>query len=94
MVTGHGRSVKGFMRKDRFTAFFDAILAIIMTLIVLEFVIPNGTEWSDLGTLWFQIIAYAISFFWLGGMWINIHYLWHDAECSDGIHYVEPDLPA
>ena len=71
------------MKKDRFIAFFDAILAIIMTIIVLEFIIPNGTDWSDLGTLWFQIIAYAVSFFWLGGMWINIHTLWHDVETID-----------
>lgn len=71
------------MRKDRFIAFFDAILAIIMTIIVLEFVVPDGTDWSDLGTLWFQIIVYAVSFFWLGGMWINIHTLWHDVETID-----------
>lgn len=71
------------MKKDRFISFFDAILAIIMTIIVLEFIIPNGTDWSDLGTLWFQIIVYGVSFFWLGGMWINIHSLWHDVETID-----------
>ena len=71
------------MRKDRFVAFFDAIMAIIMTIVVLEFVIPSGTEWSDLGVLGYQILAYAVSFFWLGGMWINIHNIWHGVETID-----------
>ena len=68
------------MKKDRFVAFFDAVMAIIMTIVVLEFVIPDGTDWDDLHTVWFQMIAYAVAFFWLGGMWINIHNLWHDLE--------------
>lgn len=71
------------MKKDRFVAFFDAVMAIIMTIVVLEFVIPNGTEWSDLSVLAFQIIAYAVSFFWLGSLWINIHDLWQDVEEID-----------
>ncbi|MBR1867450.1 MAG: DUF1211 domain-containing protein [Clostridia bacterium] len=71
------------MNKDRFVAFFDAIMAIIMTIVVLEFVIPSGTDWSDLGVLAYQIFAYAISFFWLGGMWINIHNVWHDVDIVD-----------
>ena len=71
------------MSKDRFVAFFDAIMAIIMTIVVLEFVIPSGTNWSDLDTLGYQIFAYAISFFWLGGMWINIHNIWHNVDIID-----------
>ena len=72
------------MSKDRFVAFFDAVMAIIMTIVVLEFAIPNGTNWSDLGIFVYQILAYAVSFFWLGGMWINIHELWHDIGVVDG----------
>ena len=68
------------MKKDRFVAFFDAIMAIIMTIVVLEFVIPNGTKWIDLSVLWTQILAYALSFFWLGQMWINIHGTWTKVE--------------
>lgn len=71
------------MSKDRFVAFFDAIMAIIMTIVVLEFVIPEGTDWSNLGVLGYQVIAYAISFFWLGGMWINIHNIWHGVDIID-----------
>ena len=68
------------MKKDRFIAFFDAIMAIIMTIVVLEFVIPEGTEWKDLSILGYQVLAYAIAFFWLGGMWMNIHDVWHDVD--------------
>lgn len=71
------------MKKDRFVAFFDAIMAIIMTIVVLEFVIPDGTKWSDLSTLGYQILAYATAFFWLGGLWINIHNLWHGVDIVD-----------
>ena len=68
------------MKKDRFVAFFDAIMAIIMTIVVLEFVIPEGTSWADLNTLGFQLLVYALSFFWLGTMWINLHSTWNHVE--------------
>lgn len=71
------------MKKDRFVAFFDAIMAIIMTIVVLEFVIPSGTNWEDLESLLFQIIAYGVSFFWLGAMWINIHEIWGRVDLID-----------
>ena len=68
------------MRKDRFEAFFDAMMAIIMTVVVLEFAIPKGTNWSDIENLMFQVVVYAVSFFYLGMMWMNIHSLWHNVE--------------
>lgn len=68
------------MKKDRFAAFFDAVMAIIMTIVVLGFAIPKGTNWSDMGNLGFQVVIYALSFFWLGMMWMNIHTLWHEVE--------------
>ncbi len=68
------------MKKDRFVAFFDAIMAIIMTIAVLEFAVPNGARWSDLNELAFQVVVYALSFFWLGMMWVNIHNLWNYAD--------------
>ena len=68
------------MKKDRFVAFFDAVMAIIMTIVVLEFVIPSGATWADLNVFWFQLLAYALSFFWLGTMWINLHSVWNHVE--------------
>ena len=68
------------MRKDRFVAFFDAVMAIIMTIVVLEFATPQGTRWSDLKGLATQVGVYALSFFWLGMMWININTIWDRVE--------------
>lgn len=48
------------MKKDRFVAFFDAVMAIIMTIGVLGFVMPQGTTWSDISGLEFQIAVYAV----------------------------------
>lgn len=71
------------MKKDRFVAFFDAVMAIIMTIVVLEFAIPKGTNWSDMKELGTQVAVYALSFFWLGMMWININTIWHQVEIID-----------
>ena len=68
------------MKKERFVAFYDAIMAIIMTIAVLEFKIPEGANWNDWGNLSCQILVYALSFFWLGMMWLNVHNLWHGVE--------------
>ena len=71
------------MKKDRFVAFFDAVMAIIMTIVVLEFALPKGTNWGDLKELGVQVAVYALSFFWLGMMWININTIWHHVEVID-----------
>ena len=71
------------MKKDRFVAFFDAVMAIIMTIVVLEFAIPKGTSWSDMKELGTQVAVYALSFFWLGMMWININTIWNQVEIID-----------
>ena len=68
------------MKKDRFAAFFDAIMAIILTIGVLGFAQPQGANWSDLGELGIQVLTYALSFFWLCVLWVNVHALWHDVE--------------
>ena len=68
------------MTKDRSVAFFDAVMAIIMTIVVLEFVVPSGTSWADLDVFWFQLMVYALSFFWLGTMWINLHSTWNHVK--------------
>lgn len=77
------------MKKDRFVAFFDAIMAIIMTIAVLQFAQPKGVEWIDLKDLSFQVLVYGLSFFWLGMMWLNIHNLWHNVESiSRGVIWI------
>lgn len=61
------------MEKERLGAFIDAVLAIIMTILVLELEKPKTYDLKGLWELKTNFLAYGISFFWLGAMWVNIH---------------------
>lgn len=61
------------MNKERLAAFTDAVLAIIMTILVLELEKPKELNWNGLWDLRTNFFAYALSFFWLGFMWLNHH---------------------
>lgn len=69
------------MGKDRLCAFMDAILAIIMTILVLELEKPAAANFSALWDLRLSFLAYVVSFFWLGAMWVNLHGGWQRVEC-------------
>lgn len=68
------------MSKERTMAFTDAVLAIIMTILVLDLQTPEELNWSGFAGMWPQYAAYALSFFWLGSMWINLHIEWEQAR--------------
>ena len=73
------------MGKGRLEAFSDGVLAIIITIMVLELKLPAGEHWSDLNyTIWSRLIAYALSFIYIGIYWNNHHHLWHAAEKVNG----------
>ena len=59
--------------KERLGAFIDAVLAIVMTILVLELEKPKTFDLQGLWELRTYFLAYGISFFWLGAMWVNIH---------------------
>ncbi len=61
------------MEKERLGAFIDAVLAIIMTILVLELEKPKTFDLQELWELGTNFLAYGISFFWLGAMWVNIY---------------------
>ncbi|MBZ2122916.1 TMEM175 family protein [Streptococcus gordonii] len=61
------------MEKERLGAFIDAVLAIVMTILVLELEKPKTFDLQGLMELRTNFFAYGISFFWLGAMWVNIH---------------------
>lgn len=65
------------MEKERLGAFIDAVLAIVMTILVLELEKPKTFDLQGLWELRTNFLAYAISFFWLGAMWVNIHAFSH-----------------
>ena len=72
------------MNKERLAAFMDAVLAIIMTIIILELKKPETATLKALWNLRVNFFAYTISFFWLGTMWVNLHNEWHK------IKYITP----
>ncbi|MBL1225893.1 TMEM175 family protein [Enterococcus sp. BWR-S5] len=68
------------MRKERLAAFTDAVLAIIMTLLVLELKKPDVLSFAGFWALRENFFAYTLSFFWLGTMWVNLHNEWENIE--------------
>lgn len=61
------------MDKERLGAFIDAVIAIIMTILVLELEKPKTFDLQGLRELRTNFFAYGLSFFWLGAMWTNFH---------------------
>lgn len=68
------------MSKERLAAFTDAVLAIIITILVLELEKPHTLTLNGFIELWPNYMAYTISFFWLGAMWINMHNEWYNVK--------------
>ena len=50
------------MTKGRLEAFSDGVIAIIITIMVLEIKIPEATGWTDLASLWPKFVSYILSF--------------------------------
>ena len=67
------------MTTNRMEAFSDGVIAIIITIMVLEFRTPEGADWHTLRSLGPIFCTYALSFVYLGIYWNNHHYLIHAA---------------
>ncbi len=65
------------MNTTRLEAFSDGVLAIIITIMVLELRPPHVPTWSALGPLWPVILSYVMSFVYLGIYWNNHHHMLH-----------------
>jgi len=65
------------MGKNRLEAFSDGVLAIIITIMVLELKIPHGTDLSALQPLLPQFLSYLLSFIYIGIYWNNHHHMLH-----------------
>lgn len=68
------------MTKSRIEAFSDGVIAIIITIMVLELKIPQGSEIADLFKLWPIFISYLLSFVFVGIYWANHHHLFHSVK--------------
>ncbi len=65
------------MGKGRLEAFSDGVLAIIITIMVLEMKVPHGTEFATLLPLAPVFLSYVLSFTYVGIYWNNHHHLLH-----------------
>lgn len=65
------------MNKNRLEAFSDGVIAIIITIMVLEIKIPHTTDWGEILSLYPIFFSYALSFLFVGIYWINHHHLVH-----------------
>ena len=72
------------MGKGRLEAFSDGVLAIIITIMVLEMKVPHGTTLASLKPLLPVFISYILSFIYVGIYWNNHHHMLHAARHING----------
>lgn len=72
------------MNKTRLEAFSDGVLAIIITIMILEIKVPEGHEFADLKPLIPKFLSYILSFIYVGIYWNNHHYLIHSLTKING----------
>ena len=72
------------MSKGRLEAFSDGVIAIIITIMVLELKVPHGDRVQDLAPLLPTFLSYVLSFLYVGIYWNNHHHLLHAATAVTG----------
>jgi uncharacterized membrane protein len=73
------------MEKDRLLAFSDGVIAIIITIMVLELKAPHGADWSDLAKLAPVFLSYVLSFTFIAIYWNNHHHLLYTLSRVNGM---------
>ena len=73
------------MGKDRLAAFSDGVIAIIITIMVLELKVPHGADWKVLLGVTPGFVSYVLSFVYLAIYWNNHHHLLHTVTRVDGL---------
>ena len=73
------------MGKERLAAFSDGVIAIIITIMVLELKVPHGADWAALRALAPNMVSYVLSFVYLAIYWNNHHHLLHTVTRVDGL---------
>jgi uncharacterized membrane protein len=72
------------MSKGRLEAFSDGVIAILITIMVLELRVPRGTDWNALRPLVPVFLTYILSFVFLGIYWNNHHHMLQAADRING----------
>jgi uncharacterized membrane protein len=73
------------MEKDRLLAFSDGVVAIIITIMVLELKVPHGAGWDDLAGVLPVFLSYVLSFVYVAIYWNNHHHLLYTVNRVDGL---------
>ena len=73
------------MEKDRLLAFSDGVVAIIITIMVLELKVPHGAGWGDLAGVLPVFLSYVLSFVYVAIYWNNHHHLLYTVTRVDGL---------
>jgi uncharacterized membrane protein len=74
---------ENFMTTSRMESYSDAVIAIIITIMVLELKVPHGTDYAGLLALWPKFLSYCLSFLVLSIYWVNHHRMLHMAKRAD-----------
>ena len=72
------------MGKGRLEAFSDGVIAIIITIMVLELKVPHGSQLAVLGPLIPVLLSYVLSFVFIGIYWNNHHHMLHAVHTVNG----------
>ncbi|MGH8139387.1 MAG: TMEM175 family protein [Steroidobacteraceae bacterium] len=72
------------MKTTRLEAFSDGVIAILITIMVLDLKIPHEPTWNALGTQLPIFLSYALSFVFLGIYWNNHHHMFHLVDRVSG----------
>ncbi|WP_159732502.1 TMEM175 family protein [Methylosinus sp. Ce-a6] len=72
------------MEKDRLAAFSDGVVAIIVTIMVLELKAPHSADWAALAPLAATFASYALSFVYVAIYWNNHHHLLYAVSRVNG----------
>ncbi len=72
------------MTKGRLEAFSDGVIAIIITIMVLEMKVPHGSQLKDLAPLVPVFLSYILSFVYVGIYWNNHHHMLHTCNTVTG----------
>jgi uncharacterized membrane protein len=72
------------MRRSRLEAFSDGVLAIVITIMVLELHRPEGPHFEDLAETANGLLSYALSFVYIGIYWNNHHHMFQLVRRVDG----------
>ena len=72
------------MHKGRLEAFSDGVIAIIITIMVLEMKVPHGADLHELLPLWPVFLSYVLSFIYVGIYWNNHHHLFQAVKHVKG----------